>query len=67
MKVADVIGPRTEVFSITDATTVHDAARYLREKAGSRGMNSVQDLLRVMASDEKARADMLEAYVLPQR
>jgi len=28
-----------------------------------RGMLSVSDLLRVMASDEKARADMLEAFV----
>ncbi len=32
MKVADVIGARTEVFSISENTTVHEAARYLREK-----------------------------------
>jgi len=144
MKVADVIGLRKEVFSIADDTTVHDAARYLREKqvravgvcnrqgklvgvvsqsdisdkvaaenkcpawmrvaeimstdliivrpetslddslrlmekhgiyhllvvdeaAGYRGMISVQDLLKVIASDQKARADMLEAYIFPQR
>ena len=32
MKVADLIHSRTEVFSIRDDATVHDAARYLREK-----------------------------------
>jgi CBS domain-containing protein len=32
-----------------------------------RGMVSVTDLLRVIASDEKARADMLEALIFPQR
>jgi CBS domain-containing protein len=31
------------------------------------GMMSVSDLLRVMASNEKARADMLESYVFPNR
>ncbi|HEV8076228.1 MAG TPA: CBS domain-containing protein [Candidatus Acidoferrum sp.] len=31
------------------------------------GMLSVSDLLRVMASNEKARADMLESYVFPNR
>ncbi len=38
------------------------------EKAGSfRGMISVTDLLQLIASDEKARADMLEAFIFPQR
>ena len=32
-----------------------------------RGMLSVSDLLRVMATDEKARADMLESLIFPQR
>jgi CBS domain-containing protein len=32
-----------------------------------RGMLSVRDLLTVIASDEKARADMLEAFMFPQR
>jgi CBS domain-containing protein len=140
MTVLDVIGSRAEVYSISDSTTVHDAARYLREKqvrsvgvlddsgrligvvsqsdisdkvaaenkcpawmrvsevmstslvtvapdrpvqdclrlmdqngiyhllvvdakVGYRGMLSVSDLLRVIASDEKARADMLEAFL----
>lgn len=31
-----------------------------------RGMISVQDLLKVIASDQKARADMLEDYISPQ-
>jgi CBS domain-containing protein len=32
-----------------------------------RGMISVQDLLRVIASNEKARADMLESFIFSQR
>jgi len=32
-----------------------------------RGMISVQDLLRVIGSDEKARADMLESFLFSQR
>jgi CBS domain-containing protein len=32
MRVANLIESRREVFSITDDTTVHEAARYLREK-----------------------------------
>jgi CBS domain-containing protein len=144
MKVADLIHSRKEVFFVTDDTTVHDAARYLREKqvrgvgvcdrqgklvgvvsqsdisdkvaaenkcpawmrvseimstnlivvppetpldeclrlmekhrffhlpvmdpqGNYRGMVSVKDLLKVIASDEKARADMLEAFMFPQR
>ena len=144
MKVADLIGARKEVFSIQDNATVHEAARYLREKqvravgvcnaqgrlvgvvsqsdisdkvaaenkcpawmrvseimstdlvtvpldtaldeclrlmekhgiyhllvigekSAYRGMISVQDLLKVIASDQKARADMLEAFLFPQR
>src|SRR5262245_6243730 len=140
MTVMELIGSRSDVFSIRDDVTVHDAARYLRERqvrsvgvldaggalvgvisqsdisdkvaaenkcpawlrvneimstdlvtvmpdrslhdclklmeqnaiyhllvvdgSGSyRGMLSVSDLLKVIASDEKARADMLEAFV----
>jgi CBS domain-containing protein len=139
MNVLDLIGSRSEVFSIREDATVHDAARYLRERkvrsvgvldaagglvgvvsqsdisdkvaaenrcpawmrvaeimstglvtvtpnrsltdclqlmeqhgiyhllvvdAGGayRGMLSVTDLLTLVASDEKARADMLEAF-----
>jgi CBS domain-containing protein len=144
MKVADLIGSRKEVFSITEDATVHQAAQYLREKQvrsvgvlnaagkltgvvshsdvsdkvaaenkcpawmkaseimtrelvtvtpemtmeeclrlmeqntifhlivmdekqGFRGMLSVSDILRVVASDEKARADLLESFIFPQR
>jgi CBS domain-containing protein len=144
MNVTDLIASRTEVFSIPSDATVHDAARYLREKQirsagildphsslvgvisqsdisdkvaaenkcpawtrvseimstrlvtvspetpldecvrlmdrhgifhlavvdpvkGFRGLISVQDLLKVIATDQKARADMLEAYMFPSR
>jgi CBS domain-containing protein len=144
MKVADLIGPRKDVFSITEDTSVHQAAQYLREKQvrsvgvvdgngkvvgvishsdvsdkvaaenkcpawmkasdimtrdlvtvtpeitlddclrlmdqntifhlividekqGFRGMLSISDILRVVASDEKARADLLEAFIFPPR
>ena len=39
---------------------VDEQGRYL-------GMISVADLLQVIASDHKARADMFEAFVFPQR
>jgi CBS domain-containing protein len=142
MKVRDLIRARKEVYSITEEMTVHEAARYLREKevrsagviqaAGKlagvvsqsdisdkvaaenkcpawmkvseimtrelitvapeatldeclrlmekngvyhllvidesetyRGMLSVSDLLRVMVTDEKERADLLEAILFP--
>jgi len=144
MTVGDLIESRQDVFSIADDLTVHEAARYLREKqirsvgvcdrngkllgvvsqsdisdkvaaenkcpAWMRvseimtseltivppetrldecvrlmekhgfyhlpvtnklgqycGMISVKDLLTVIASDEKARADMLEAFLFPPR
>jgi CBS domain-containing protein len=140
MTVLDLIGSRSDVFSIREDTTVHDAARYLRERqvravgvldvhgrlvgvvsqsdisdkvaaenkcpawmrvseimstglvsvtpdqslndclrlmqqngiyhllvvdpgGAYRGMLSVSDLVTVIASDEKARADMLEAFI----
>ena len=143
MNVADIIRSRVQVFAISEDTTVHEAARYLRERqvravgvlngAGKlvgvvsqsdisdkvaaenksaampvaeimtrelvtvlpeltldeclrqmeqhgifhllvvdaqgefRGMISVTDLLQVIASDQKARADMLESLLFPQR
>ena len=140
MTVLDLIGSRAEVYSIPSAATVHEAARYVRERqiravgvldesgrlvgvvsqsdisdkvaaenkcpawmrvteimstalvtvtpdrplteclrlmeqhgiyhllvvdqaGGYRGMLSVTDLLTVIASDEKSRADMLEAFL----
>jgi CBS domain-containing protein len=144
MKIADLVSSRREVFSVRDDTTIHDAARYLRDHQvravgvcdadgvllgvisqsdisdkvaaenkcpawmrvseimsrqlvtatpetsiedclrlmdqhgiyhlllvdadkGFRGMISVTDLLQLFASDQKARADMLEALMFPQR
>jgi len=144
VKVSDLIGSRKEIYSITEETSVHQAAQYLREKqvravgvvnaSGKlvgviwhsdvsdkvaaenkcpawmkasdimtrelvtvtpdllleeclrlmdqntifhllvvdeserfRGMLSVSDILRVVASDEKARADLLESFIFPQR
>jgi CBS domain-containing protein len=144
MKVADLIASRRDVYSISEDTTVHEAARYLRDRQvrsvgvcdkqgvllgvvsqsdvsdkvaaenkcpawmhvseimtrqlvtatpetsledclrlmeqhgiyhlvvldtekGYRGMISVTDLLQLIASDHKARADMLEAFIFPQR
>ncbi len=139
MTVQDLIGSRADVYSISHEMTVHDAARFLRDRrvrsvgvldgdrlvgvvsqsdisdkvaaenkcpawmrvseimstdlvtvtpdrslpeclrlmeqhgiyhllvvdvaGGFRGMLSVTDLLSVIASDEKARADMLEAFL----
>lgn len=144
MKVADLIASRKEIYSIGEEATVHDAARYLRDRgvrsagvcnkegklvgvisqsdisdkvaaenrcpawmrvteimtaklvtvppdapldaclqlmekfgiyhllvvddsSGYLGMISVSDLLSVIASDEKARADLLEDLIFPKR
>jgi len=144
MKVGDVIGARSVVYSVPQEMTVHEAARYLREKGvravgvigekqrlvgivsqadisdkvaaenkppawmrvaeimstnlvtvrpdtpleeafrlmeqhnfyhllivderGSyHGIISVRDMLHIIARDEKARADMLEQMIFPQR
>jgi len=144
MRVADLIGSRTEVYSIPEDKSVLEAAQYLRAKevrsagvvnssgglvgvisqsdisdkiaaenkcpawvkvseimsrnlltvtsemsleeslklmeqnnvyhlcivenpGGFRGMLSVSDFLRVIANDEKSRADLLEAYLFPPR
>jgi CBS domain-containing protein len=144
MKVSDMIASRKDVYSIPESTTVHEAARYLRERAVRsagvldqaghlvgvisqsdisdkvaaenkcpawmrvseimtrelisvsinasiedclqameqhgvyhllvmdeqsefRGMLSVSDLLKIIASDEKARADLLEEIIFPKR
>jgi CBS domain-containing protein len=144
MKVQDLIQSRKEVFSLAEDTTVHEAARFMREKqvravgvrdgqgkllgvvsqsdisnkvaaenkypawmrvteimstnptavspeasldeclllmenqgayhlpvidakGDYRGMVSVKDLLKVIASDQKARADMLESFLFSRR
>ena len=47
----------------------HGVFHLLVEEESGRflGMISVADLLRVIASDEKARADMFEAFAFPSR
>jgi CBS domain-containing protein len=144
MRVADLISSRKDVYSVSESATVHDVARYLRDRGvrsvgvlndagklagvvsqsdisdrvaaenkcpawmrvteimtrdlitvspdmgieeclllmdkhgffhllvvdeggGFLGAISVADLLRVISRDHKARADMLEAFVFPQR
>ena len=49
-----------EKHSLFHLLVVEESGRFL-------GMISVADLLQVIASDQKARADMFEAFVFPQR
>ena len=76
MKVSDIMS-RT-LLTVTPGMTFDESLRLMEQhgvyhllvlddKSGYRGMLSVSDLLKVMASDEKARADLLESYVFPSR
>jgi len=67
-----------ELVTVTPGVTFDESLRLMEQNGvyhllilgeGDRylGMMSVSDLLKVMASDEKARADMLESYVFPSR
>ena len=67
-----------ELVTVTPEVTFDESLRLMEQNGvyhllilgeGSKylGMLSVSDLLRVMASDEKARADLLESYVFPNR
>jgi CBS domain-containing protein len=67
-----------DLLTVTPEVTFDESLRLMEQNGvyhllilgeGSKylGMLSVSDLLRVMASDEKARADMLESYVFPNR
>ena len=49
-----------EKHGVFHLVVTEDSGRFL-------GMISVADLLRVIASDEKARADMFEAFAFPSR
>jgi len=76
MKAADIM--TRELVTVTAEKTL-DECLLLMEQNGIfhlivlnqigefRGMLSVKDILRVVASDEKARADLLEAFIFPQR
>jgi len=76
MRVSEVMS--SHLITVPPATHLDECVR-LMEKHGIyhlavvdesetyRGMISVQDLLRVIASDEKARADMLESFLFSSR
>lgn len=76
MKAADIM--TRELVTVTAEKTL-DECLLLMEQNGIfhlivlnqfgdfRGMLSVKDILRVVASDEKARADLLEAFIFPLR
>jgi CBS domain-containing protein len=72
MRVSEIMS--TGLVTVTPDRTLHDCLRLMEQNGiyhllvvGSdgnyRGMISVTDLLSVIASDEKARADMLEAFL----
>jgi CBS domain-containing protein len=75
-KVSDIM--TRELISVTAEMALEDCLVLMKtnrvyhlivfdEKSDFRGMLSVSDLLEVIASDEKARADLLEAFIFPQR
>ncbi|MGC2664684.1 MAG: CBS domain-containing protein, partial [Candidatus Acidiferrales bacterium] len=68
----------TQIISATPDTSLEDCLRLMEQHSiyhlvvldhekGFRGMISVTDLLQLFASDQKARADMLESMIFPQR
>jgi CBS domain-containing protein len=76
MKASDIM--TRDLVTVTPEIAVDDCLRLMEqntifhlivldEKQGFRGMLSVGDILRVVASDEKARADLLEAFIFPPR
>ena len=76
MKASEIM--TRELVTVTPEMTMEDCLRLMEqntifhlivldEKQGFRGMLSISDILRVVASDEKARADLLEAFIFPQR
>jgi CBS domain-containing protein len=76
MRVSEIMS--TELVTVTPDRSLHDCLKLMEHNAiyhllvldsggGYRGMLSVSDLLQVIASDEKARADMLEAFVFERR
>ena len=76
MKASDIM--TRELITVTPDMTLEDCMRLmdqntifhllvLGEGQEFRGMLSISDILRVVASDEKARADLLESFIFPQR
>jgi CBS domain-containing protein len=76
MKASDIM--TRELVTVTPEISLEDCLRLMDqntifhlividEKQGFRGMLSISDILRVVASDEKARADLLESFIFPPR
>ena len=76
LKVSDIMS--RNLLTVTPGVTFEESLRLMEQNSvyhllvlddqgGYHGMLSVSDLLKVMASDEKARADLLESYVFPSR
>ena len=76
MKASDIM--TRELVTVTPEMTLEDCLRLMDENTifhlivldegqVCRGMLSVSDILRVVASDEKARADLLESFIFPSR
>jgi CBS domain-containing protein len=76
MKASEIM--TRELVTVTPEMTMEECLRLMEqntifhlivldEKQGFRGMLSVSDILRVVASDEKERADLLESFIFPQR
>src|SRR5262245_35398301 len=74
MKVSEIM--TRELITVAPEATLDDCLRLMEkhgvyhllvvdEGEGFRGMLSVSDLLRVMVTDEKQRADLLEAILFP--
>ena len=76
MKVADIM--TRQLVSVTPEMALEECLRLMEqhgiyhllvvdERQVFHGMLSVTDLLKVIALDEKSRADLLEAFIFPQR
>ena len=76
MRVSEIM--TRQLVTVTPETPIEDCLRLMDQHGiyqllvvdsdlGFRGMISVTDLLRLIASDQKARADMLEALIFPVR
>jgi CBS domain-containing protein len=76
MRVSEIM--TRQIVSATPDTSLEDCLRLMEQHSiyhlvvldhekGFRGMISVTDLLQLFASDQKARADMLESLIFPQR
>lgn len=76
MKASDIMS--RDLVTVTPNVTLEDCLRLMDQNTifhllvvdegqNFRGMLSISDLLRVVASDEKERADLLESFIFPAR